>query len=84
MLCYNELKEILKKIYKKREKCQLLHSTLRKSETLMWEYQMPSGGLQRQYADSIVQNLPVLESVFAEIHHVSSEQLEKFLFTYQA
>ena len=27
----------------------------------------PSGGLQRQYADSIVQNLPVLESVFAEI-----------------
>jgi len=50
----------------------------------MWGYQTPSGGLQRQHADSIVQNLPVLESVFAEIHHVSSEQLEKFLFTYQA
>lgn len=36
-------------------------------KVLMWGYKMPNGGLQRQYADSIVQNLSVLESVFAEI-----------------
>ena len=36
-------------------------------KVLMWGYKMPNGGLQRQYADSIVQNLPVLETVFAEI-----------------
>lgn len=26
-------------------------------KVLMWGYKMPNGGLQRQYADSIVQNL---------------------------
>ena len=36
-------------------------------KVLMWGYKMPNGGLQRQYADSIVQNLSVLEAVFEEI-----------------
>lgn len=38
-------------------------------KVLMWGYQMPSGGLHRQYFVSIVNNLNVLESVFAEIQN---------------
>ena len=117
-----------------------MHSTLRKSETLMWEYQTPSGRPPKATFENIANHLTELEAIFsriqnqnlnaaqkrdtfanlqtvrglghggiatnsklfyffnvkcyssylnrmdelAEIHHVSSEQLEKFLFTYQA
>lgn len=47
-------------------------------KVLMWGYKMPNGGLQRQYADSIVKNLSVLESVFAEIkdRNLNAEEIK--------